>query len=856
MRTLKISMLAMFLVVSCGGDHPSTPTLDMEGEGEEGEGEEGEAEAESESEAESEAEAESESEAESECEPEICNGFDDDCDGEADEGVLNACGGCGILHNIPGEPCDNELLGECFRAGTFECAGEEIGCSVDSPTPAADDAGCDGADSDCDGITDEDYVDTETNCGIGACQAAGTLACIDGVELDDCIPNISALEICDGITDENCDGETDEGCVCVNGAEQSCGPEEAGTGECLAGILRCENGVWNLCAGARWPDLEFCDGLDNDCDGEADEGLGLTTCGRGVCEHTVANCVDGEPTECDQFAGSSDETCNGLDDNCDGEVDEVFADWNQDCDNGLAGECYADGRYVCAADGSRTECNAPTIAPVAEVCDGEDNDCDGETDDALAQACSTACGSGTEVCMDGVWVDCDAPPVIPEVCDGEDNNCDSEVDEGVLNACGGCGTLEGAPGSPCDDGRHLGACGVWRCSPDLSAVVCADDDSADEICDGLDNNCDGEVDNGIPGGPMIVFTYVTPVCSSGSQPVAGIVCNVENPADFRVAIYIMVDSGWWTKPYFTAPLRTIGANRLWQSPINTGGCDRSAVRVRAYLVPVGYDPPRAAGSPELAPELEDNALDFDEVDRTRRHVEFAGYEWEVKESCGCALEPGPCRFTDDAEHLWVDADGELHLTIKYRDPYFYCTEVVLPEHLGYGQYRWDLASDVSDLDPNVVFAGFVYRYFTNAEFDIEFSSGLASPFNTQYVVQPWDQSGHRQRWNMPLCNASTHALRWCRGYVHFESDCLDADSAWEGYGWIFEEGGSFRVPEPTIEHPRINAWLIRNQPPTDGQDVEIIVSDFNFTPLESLPLVPIAEVSDGRDNDCDGEVDE
>ncbi|MBI2552704.1 hypothetical protein HYW17_05395 [Candidatus Uhrbacteria bacterium] len=83
-----------------------------------------------------------------------------------------------------------------------------------------------------------------------------------------------------------------------------------------------------------------------------------------------------------------------------------------------------------------------------------------------------------------------------EVCNGQDDDCDGVVDEGVFNACGGCESLAGMPGDACDDGLHPGSCGAWICSPDLTAVVCENDNSADEVCDGRDNDCDGETDEG------------------------------------------------------------------------------------------------------------------------------------------------------------------------------------------------------------------------------------------------------------------------------------------------------------------------------------------------------------------------
>src|SRR5262249_7433239 len=85
---------------------------------------------------------------------------------------------------------------------------------------------------------------------------------------------------------------------------------------------------------------ERCDGLDNDCDGASDEGLAQpNTCGLGICERTVILCVDGTPNACVP-GPPSPETCNGIDDNCDGVIDNPDADGDgaidcgQDCDPG------------------------------------------------------------------------------------------------------------------------------------------------------------------------------------------------------------------------------------------------------------------------------------------------------------------------------------------------------------------------------------------------------------------------------------------------------------------------------------------------------------------------------------------
>ncbi|MFH1724500.1 MAG: MopE-related protein, partial [Elusimicrobiota bacterium] len=230
-----------------------------------------------------------------------------------------------------------------------------------------------------------------------------------------------AEEVCDG-ADNDCDGQIDEG---VSSAFYQDADSDA-YGDAASPAQACDAPPGYVADATDCDDAdgavnpaatEICDGKDNDCDGGADEHaeLGSTTCGVGVCQVTVDNCVDGTPTTCAPFWGAqTEETCDGLDNDCDGQVDEgLLSTFYRDADGdgygnaaSTAQACDAPPDYV--ADASDCDdSNKDTNPGATEVCDGADNDCDGAADEDLTRP--TACGEGAcastgeETCSNGSW---------------------------------------------------------------------------------------------------------------------------------------------------------------------------------------------------------------------------------------------------------------------------------------------------------------------------------------------------------------------------------------------------------------------------------------------------------------------
>ena len=455
-----------------------------------------------------------------------------------------------------GLPCTNGLCTQpCQKDG--DCPKKTV---CDPATKACEGDICDGKDNNCNGLTDEtfDLLHDTANCGecnykcapdstctpmavqggpdggvgmIGSCHlmCPACKADIDGNPANGCEYTCPVCpptkEICNGI-DDDCDGLVDDNVTDVGQpCDQACPALAPCVGQkncqfkvspcigkccgiCTQGSTICVGGQ-KLCQAGTGPKLEVCNGIDDNCDGQIDEGFDLQNdpvncgaCGK-VCSlpNAVAGCKVGQ--------------CSIL------SCKPGFADVNKDPKDGC--------EYSC-----------PVNPPTVETCNGKDDDCDGIIDDNLTPPPKNFCNqvgpcAGTSTTCKGVagWfceygknnprIELDMSgniALVEKLCDNFDGNCNGFTDESFVNK-----------GKPCTAG--VGAClatANFVCSKDLSTTVCPTmgnpSAATDEVCNGLDDNCDGQTDERNPANNAQCFNGGQHACKALVEPMVKVSGNV------------------------------------------------------------------------------------------------------------------------------------------------------------------------------------------------------------------------------------------------------------------------------------------------------------------------------------------
>ncbi|RZV50182.1 MAG: hypothetical protein EX270_11715 [Pseudomonadales bacterium] len=232
-------------------------------------------------------------------------------------------------------------------------------------------------------------------------------------------------------------------------------------------------------------------------------------------------------------------------------------------------------------------------------------------------------------------------------------------------------------------------------------------------------------------------------------------------------------------------------------------------------------------------------------------IEFGGQRWRIKGPG--VFGPGGNSFSDSSSSVWKDAAGKLHMAIREEAGEWYSSEIASENVLGYGDYRFTVEGDLSGWANNVVFGFFHWQYNgcynaanlwnLNGELDVELTrwNDPATP-NSLFVVQPHQIPGNKLSYETSYSageEITTFAYRWLSDRVEFRAWKGDARSeavSPQVNSWVYT--GAY-IPREDIARIHLNFWQF-NGPPNNGQDHQIVISNFVFQP-EGLPeyVVPL-----------------
>lgn len=339
------------------------------------------------------------------------------------------------------------------------------------------------------------------------------------------------------------------------------------------------------------------------------------------------------------------------------------------------------------------------------------------------------------------------------------------------------------------------------------------------------------------GAPSIVLTNIP---AYGAQGNLGGFIRDADPATHYIAAFIYVAGAWYSKPSCADHLTPIRPDGSWTADITTSTSDVRATEIAAFLVPTNYSQPCVNGAGGLPIPSQAEAVAYDNrVNPALRQLRFADYDWSVKASAGL-VGPGPNYFSDSTNNAWVDAQGALHLKITHRNGAWQCAEVICNRSFGYGQYRFTVCAPVDSLDPNVVLGLFTWSNdsaYNYREIDVELArwKNAADANNAQFVVQP-PSPLRKVRFSVPAgVTNSTYTFIWQSNRVDFQSligaftpapPATNVLRSWTCVSGVPPEGG---------ETIRFNLWLDQGTPPTDDQEMEVVLPYFEFVPLGDPP---------------------
>ncbi len=327
--------------------------------------------------------------------------------------------------------------------------------------------------------------------------------------------------------------------------------------------------------------------------------------------------------------------------------------------------------------------------------------------------------------------------------------------------------------------------------------------------------------------PVISFTKVPPSAQGGRERIDTIAGTVSGALPGQQIVVYARSGPWWIQPWPDHPFIAIKPDSTWSTTTHLG------YEYAALLVRPGYEPPPTLDAPPtqggdvvaLAMSNGHGSL----PPNPTRSLRFSGYDWEI--FTVSAVRGGVNNFFD-ADNVWTDAAGHLHLRIRKKPTGWTCAHVKLNRSLGYGTYNFVVedtshleAADLLSLDTYDEWAG--DQHYREMDIEIGRWGNAASKTNVQYGIQPFYVPGNVAQSKVPPGTVS-YSMLWEPGKATFKAGkgfSISADTP-----LVFEHTFAAGVPSSGQEQLEFMLYIVPSDKNPIQKDAEVVIDKFEYLP--------------------------
>lgn len=327
--------------------------------------------------------------------------------------------------------------------------------------------------------------------------------------------------------------------------------------------------------------------------------------------------------------------------------------------------------------------------------------------------------------------------------------------------------------------------------------------------------------------PSITFTKIPPAAQGGRERLDTISGRVSGARPGQQIVVYAKSGPWWVQPWPEQPFIPIKPDSTWSTQTHLG------YEYAALLVNPDYHP---APTVDVAPTMSGSVVTLKIVkgvgslpDLPTVPLRFSGYDWNVRTTDSAR---GGLNNLYDADNVWTDKSGVLHLRISNKPKGWTCAQLILARSLGYGTYSF-VVSDTARLDPAAVLSLHTHdpsagdQHFREWDIEIGRWGRATSRENAQFGIQPFYVPGNLARFTEPP-GTLTYSMLWEPGRIAFKA--FRGSSIQSGAPPFYEHTFTAGAPSPGQEHLEFMFYIVVSEKGPRQKNTEVTIDKFEYLP--------------------------